>query len=176
VAAPPFSEWILYVGFVNAMRAARGGDYAGRFKHAATAWFQARDLRWLGGPWQGFFPGGAVEPPVKGLIDLGEKFLHRSFQGEAILSLGKGLEFFHHRAGGLVNIMPFTCMPGMVVGGLTQNFRDAAGGMPSLNLSYDGQSQTNTQARLEAFMYQVKNFYDRHGDLSQRERPGMRSL
>jgi predicted nucleotide-binding protein (sugar kinase/HSP70/actin superfamily) len=89
---------------------------------------------------------------------LGEKFLDRSFQGEAILSLGKGLEFYRHGASGLVNIMPFTCMPGMIVGGLTNSLRAQAGGMPVLNLAFDGQSQTNTQARLEAFMYQVHNF------------------
>ena len=161
VEAPPFAEWIYYVGFVNAMRAARGGDWAGRFKNRAISWFQARDQKKLAGPWRGFFHQGAVDPPVGGLISLGEKFLHRSFQGEAILSLGKGMEFFHAQASGLVNIMPFTCMPGMVVGGLIENFREACQGMPSLNLSFDGQSQTNTQARLEAFMYQVKSFRDR---------------
>jgi predicted nucleotide-binding protein (sugar kinase/HSP70/actin superfamily) len=161
VAAPPFAEWIFYVGFVNAMRAGRGGDWRARMKNALIGWFQTCDLKSLARPWHGFFHQGAVDPPVRGVIKLGEKFLHRSFQGEAILSLGKGMEFYHHQACGLVNIMPFTCMPGMVVGGLTQNFRDACDGMPSLNLSYDGQSQTNTQARLEAFMYQVKVFHQR---------------
>jgi predicted nucleotide-binding protein (sugar kinase/HSP70/actin superfamily) len=54
--------------------------------------------------------------------------------------------------------MPFTCMPGMVVGGLSQRLREQCGGLPLLNLAFDGQSQTNTQARLEAFMYQVSHF------------------
>jgi predicted nucleotide-binding protein (sugar kinase/HSP70/actin superfamily) len=116
------------------------------------------DFNRLAKQWQGFFPGGAKEPPIASVIDLGEKFLNRTFQGEAILSLGKGLEYFEHGARGLVNIMPFTCMPGMVVGGLTNNLRLEAKGMPAINLAYDGQSQTNTQARLEAFMYQVHNF------------------
>ncbi|MDR2947344.1 MAG: acyl-CoA dehydratase activase [Candidatus Adiutrix sp.] len=162
VSAPPFSEWIFYTGLVNAMRAWRGGDRRKWFMAKAIGWVQARELKKLAAPWRGFFHQGAVDPPVKGVVNYGEKFLHRSFQGEAILSLGKGMEFFRHRASGLVNIMPFTCMPGMVVGGLTQEFREACSGMPSLNLSFDGQSQTNTQARLEAFMYQVKTFQDRH--------------
>ena len=161
VSAPPFSEWIFYVGYVNAMRAARRGDWKARINASLISWFQGRDLKKMAGPWHGFFHQGAIDPPVSTVINLGEKFLHRSFQGEAILSLGKGMEFYHHQASGLVNIMPFTCMPGMVVGGLTQNFREACDGMPSLNLSYDGQSQTNTQARLEAFMYQVKSFRQR---------------
>ena len=161
VVAPPFSEWIFYVGFVNSMRAARSGDWKKRLKNSLIGWVQARDLGKLASAWNGFFPDGAIEPPIKEVIDLGERFLDRSFQGEAILSLGKGMEFYHHQASGLVNIMPFTCMPGMVVGGLTPNFREACDGMPSLNLSFDGQSQTNTQARLEAFMYQVKSFQQR---------------
>ncbi|MDR1922722.1 MAG: acyl-CoA dehydratase activase [Candidatus Adiutrix sp.] len=161
VVAPPFSEWIFYVGFVNAMRAQRNGDWRARLKNALISYVQARDLKKMAAPWRDFFAGGAVDPPVAEVIDFGEKFLHRSFQGEAILSLGKGVEFFRRQAAGLVNIMPFTCMPGMVVGGLTENFREACQGMPSLNLSFDGQSQTNTQARLEAFMYQVKDFHAR---------------
>lgn len=162
VIAPPFSEWIFYTGYVNAMRAGRRGDWRKQLYAKTIGWFQSRDLKKLAAPWRGFFHLGAIDPPVKKVVHLGENFLHRSFQGEAILSLGKGMEFFHHRASGLINIMPFTCMPGMVVGGLTQNFRDACSGMPSLNLSFDGQSQTNTQARLEAFMYQVKTFHQRH--------------
>ncbi len=172
VVAPPFAEWVFYVGFVNAMRAGRGGDWPGRLKHMLISWVQSRDLKTLAKPWHGFFHQGAIDPPVKGVVKLGEKFLHRSFQGEAILSLGKGLEFYQHEACGLVNIMPFTCMPGMVVGGLTQNFRDACEGMPSLNLSFDGQSQTNTQARLEAFIYQVKSFHERRLDAPRKGRKG----
>jgi predicted CoA-substrate-specific enzyme activase len=163
VLAPTFAEWIFYVGYINAMRAGRRGDWPARLKHKFIGWLQSRDLKKLAGPWHGFFHLGAVDPPVRGVVAQGEKFLHRSFQGEAILSLGKGMEFYHRQAAGLVNIMPFTCMPGMVVGGLTQTFREACDGLPSLNLSFDGQSQTNTQARLEAFMYQVKFFQAGHG-------------
>ncbi len=163
VVAPPFIEWVFYVGYVNAMRAGRRGDWRGWLKNKGFAWLQNRELKKLARPWRGFFHQGAVDPPVKGVVAAGEQFLHRSFQGEAILSLGKGVEFFHHRASGLVNIMPFTCMPGMVVGGLIQDFRKTCSGLPALNLSFDGQSQTNTQARLEAFMYQVQSFRERPG-------------
>jgi predicted nucleotide-binding protein (sugar kinase/HSP70/actin superfamily) len=161
VMAPPFTEWVLYLNFLMAMRARRVGDWKKRLAAGAVGWAQRREMKRLAAPWRGFFHFGAVDPPIAEVIGFGEKFIHRSFQGEAILSLGKGMEFFHHQAAGLVNIMPFTCMPGMVVGGLTQSFRAAAGGLPSLNLSFDGQSQTNTQARLEAFIGQAKSFHAR---------------
>ncbi len=172
VAVPPFIEWVFYVAYVNAMRARRRSDWRGWLKNKAIGWAQTWDLNKLARPWRGFFHQGAVDPPVKGVVSHGEKFLHRSFQGEAILSLGKGVEYFHHRASGLVNIMPFTCMPGMVVGGLIQDLREACEGLPAINLSFDGQSQTNTQARLEAFMYQAASFQKRHLDRGSRSRAG----
>jgi predicted nucleotide-binding protein (sugar kinase/HSP70/actin superfamily) len=159
VLAPPFIEWVFYLNFVRAMRARRAGDWKKRLAAGAVDFLERRDLKKLARPWKGFFHLGGAEPPMDGLIGQAEKFVHRSVQGEAILSLGTGLEFFHLGAAGLVNIMPFTCMPGMVVGGLTQKFREACQNLPCLNLSFDGQSQTNTQARLEAFIGQVKAFY-----------------
>ncbi|MDR2443232.1 MAG: acyl-CoA dehydratase activase [Deltaproteobacteria bacterium] len=158
ILCPPFSEWIFYVGFVNAMRAKRVGKWLKTMAFNLTSLIQGLDLNRLAKAWRGFFPDGATDPPVSEVIDFGERFLNRAFQGEAILSLGKGLEFFQHGAKGLVNVMPFTCMPGMIVSGLTSDLRDQASGMPAINLAFDGQSQTNTQARLEAFMYQVHNF------------------
>jgi predicted nucleotide-binding protein (sugar kinase/HSP70/actin superfamily) len=158
VQAPPFIEWILYTGLVNAMRAARVGDWRKRLSAVLTGLIQNRELNRLTAPWKGFHPDGAKEPPVSDVVKLGEKFMGRAFQGEAILSMGKSLEYFEHGAQGLVNIMPFTCMPGMVVGGLTNRLRAEAAGMPAINLAFDGQSQTNTQARLEAFMFQARNF------------------
>jgi predicted nucleotide-binding protein (sugar kinase/HSP70/actin superfamily) len=52
--------------------------------------------------------------------------------------------------------MPFTCMPGTIVNALLKRFREDHRNIPFLNLSYDGQEQTNTRTRLEAFMYQVQ--------------------
>jgi predicted CoA-substrate-specific enzyme activase len=158
IETPPFTEWIFYTGHVNSMRANRQGQWKKRLAAILTGLVQHRELSKLSKSWKGFFPDGGKEPPIDSIIKLGERFVDRSFQGEAILSLGKGLEFYKRGARGLVNIMPFTCMPGMVVGALTGHLREEASGMPAISLAYDGQSQTNTQARLEAFMYQVSNF------------------
>ncbi|MDR0548526.1 MAG: acyl-CoA dehydratase activase [Deltaproteobacteria bacterium] len=161
VLAPPFTEWVFYTGFVNSMRAARQGLWKKRFQAALTILVQDFDQGSLAKPWSGFFPTGAKDPSIREIVGLGENFLPRAFQGEAILSLGKGLEFYHQGASGLVNIMPFTCMPGMIVGGLTSRLRAKAGGLPVLSLAYDGQSQANAhEARLEAFMLQAKNFHN----------------
>ena len=152
------TEWVSYVNFVNTMRAQRKGLWFSFFK-LRTAEKMAKNLAdKLAKYWQGFLPGRAAEPPIRELINLGEKFVHRSFQGESILILAKGMELYHGGATGLVNVAPFSCMPGQVVEGLSAVFRKETGGFPLLNLYFDGQGQTNTQARLEAFAYQVKKF------------------
>jgi predicted nucleotide-binding protein (sugar kinase/HSP70/actin superfamily) len=157
VEMPPLVEWIFYTGYVNNMRAGRRGDLGKQLKTRLTLMGQDYELGRLAKPFRGFFPEGAKDPPISEVVSLGESFLDRSFQGEGILSLGKSLEFFHRGISGIVNIMPFTCMPGMVVGSLTQRFRELTDGLPLISLAFDGQSQTNTQARLEAFMFQVAN-------------------
>ncbi|MDR2405753.1 MAG: acyl-CoA dehydratase activase [Deltaproteobacteria bacterium] len=158
VEVPPLIEWIFYTGFVNNMRAKRAGNLERRLKTRLTLMVQDYELKRLERSFNGLFKDLERDPPVSDVVRLGERFLDKSFQGEGILSLGKGLEFYERGTRGLVNIMPFTCMPGTVVGSLSTRFRELAGGMPLLNLAFDGQSQTNTQARLEAFMYQVENF------------------
>ena len=57
--------------------------------------------------------------------------------------------------------MPFTCMPGTVVNSLFNRFREEHDNIPFLALAYDGQEQTHTLTRLEAFMYQVRQFQKR---------------
>ena len=69
--------------------------------------------------------------------------------------MGKSEDFAHKGACGMVNIIPFTCMPGNIVESLLKRFRERHDNMPVLNIACDGQEDTNTLARMEAFMYQV---------------------
>jgi hypothetical protein len=53
-------------------------------------------------------------------------------------------------------------MPGTIVSTLLKRYREEHNNIPILNMAYDGQEQTNTLTRLEAFMYQAKEFKDRN--------------
>jgi predicted nucleotide-binding protein (sugar kinase/HSP70/actin superfamily) len=81
---------------------------------------------------------------------------------EAVLSVGKAVELAHDGAAGILNVLPFTCMPGVITAGLAPRIRQDLGGIPWLDLSYDMQQSTNLQTRLEAFMYQAVQFQRRH--------------
>jgi predicted nucleotide-binding protein (sugar kinase/HSP70/actin superfamily) len=77
---------------------------------------------------------------------------------EAGLTLGKAVELAKKGLCGIVNVMPFGCMPGIVVAGMAPRFRADLNNIPWLDISYDAQGGTNVNTRLEAFMYQAKQF------------------
>jgi predicted CoA-substrate-specific enzyme activase len=157
---PPISEWLLYVNYTAKKRAWGGGHYRHLLQILLKEFFQKRDEHRI----EHLFAGclrNLKEPPIAETIKLAHGYLDPSFEGEAILSIGKSRDFVRKGAVGLVNIMPFTCMPGTVVNSLFKRFREEHDNIPFLNLAYDGQEQTHTRTRLEAFMYQVRQFRDR---------------
>lgn len=85
----------------------------------------------------------------------------KGLESEAGLSLGKAVEFARKGVCGVLNIMPFSCMPGIVVAGMAPRFRADLDDIPWLDVIYDAQAGTNINTRLEAFMYQAVQFQRR---------------
>ena len=102
-----------------------------------------------------------MEPPTRTILDLAKPYVDDSFEGEAVLSIGKAIEMLHNSVGGVVNVMPFTCMPGTIVTGLMKKLREDHDQMPFISLAYDGQEDSTTITRLEAFVHQAAQFAKR---------------
>jgi predicted nucleotide-binding protein (sugar kinase/HSP70/actin superfamily) len=90
------------------------------------------------------------------LIEEGSRYIHPSFGGEAICSMGKARDFARRRVDGIVSVAPFNCMPGMTVTMLSQAFRRHHDNIPFLNLDYDGFVDSSRDAKIVSFMSQVK--------------------
>ncbi|MBW1991204.1 MAG: CoA activase [Deltaproteobacteria bacterium] len=157
---PPISEWLLYVNYTSKKRALLSRRYKNYFQILLKEYFQHKDEHALEHIWHGSIRN-LKEPSIRQTLEMAAGYLHPSFEGEAILSMGKSRDFVLKGVSGLVNIMPFTCMPGTVVNSLFKRFREENDNIPFLNLAYDGQEQTHTRTRLEAFMYQVRQFHSR---------------
>jgi predicted nucleotide-binding protein (sugar kinase/HSP70/actin superfamily) len=82
---------------------------------------------------------------------------------EAVLSMGRAVDYASVGAHGILNVLPFSCMPGIIVGGMAPRIRRDLQQIPWLDLPYDAQKETNIRTRLEAFMYQVHQFRRRTG-------------
>jgi predicted nucleotide-binding protein (sugar kinase/HSP70/actin superfamily) len=77
---------------------------------------------------------------------------------EGVLTMGRALDFAARGACGILNVFPFSCMPGIVVAAMAPRLRRRFAGLPWLDLSYDGQENTNIRTRLGAFMHQARRF------------------
>jgi predicted nucleotide-binding protein (sugar kinase/HSP70/actin superfamily) len=109
-----------------------------------------------------------LEKPLKGFLredkeagiydiwDNAEPYIIKWF-GEAALSIGKSVYWIKNGADGIINVFPFTCIPGNIVNAISKRIREEYK-IPWLNLAFDGLEQETTETRLEAFMYQAKQY------------------
>jgi predicted nucleotide-binding protein (sugar kinase/HSP70/actin superfamily) len=103
----------------------------------------------------------AYERPTGELVSLVRPYLAPEIQTEAVLTLAKAIELAHLGASGILAVMPFSCMPGLVTAAIAPRVRSDLDNIPWLDLSFDLQKATNIQTRLEAFIYQAQHFQRR---------------
>ncbi|MGB9629581.1 MAG: hypothetical protein ACPL6D_13055 [Thermodesulfobacteriota bacterium] len=157
----PLTEWILYVNTIAKRRSLKKKSFSNLLKVLLTDYYQKKDEHHLERLFKGHLRKFG-EPKTRSIFRKAKPYLDSSFEGEAILSVGKTIDFAKRGASGIVNIMPFTCMPGTIVSTLLKRYREEHNNIPILNMAYDGQEQTNTLTRLEAFMYQAKEYQERN--------------
>jgi len=148
------AEWVYYTNFTRSRMAKRTARLRDLFTNIVQNYFQHKIEKILAEPLEQRF-GRLAEEPVEHVIELARPYLHDSFEGEAILSIGKTIEYHHNGFGGVINVMPFTCMPSTVVATQTMRVSADCANMPILNLSFDGQEDATLTTRLEAFVEQV---------------------
>lgn len=154
---PPISEWFLYLNYTSRRYSLRNKRFANFWRTYITELVQKRDEHKLAH----IFDGSLVnhpEPPISKTLQAAKPYLDDSFEGEAVLSVGKCADYIKKGVSGLVNVMPFTCMPGTIVGAVMKRYREDHNNIPFLNMAYDGQEETNTLTRLEAFMHQARQY------------------
>jgi predicted nucleotide-binding protein (sugar kinase/HSP70/actin superfamily) len=148
------AEWIYYTNLVRSNKARRNGHYKSLFVNKTMNHFQLKIERKLAEPLEAKF-GKLAEDPVEHVISLAEPFIDQTFEGEAVLSVGKTIEYYQQGLGGVVNVMPFTCMPSTIVSTQTMQISAVCDDMPILNITFDGQEDSILPTRLEAFVAQV---------------------
>ncbi len=151
----PFGEWILYQNHTNIDAAKRKGKLSEYFSCLTTHFVQTRIEHKYASVFEGYLKT-LHEPPIKETLALALPYLRATFQGEAILSMGKSVDFTRHGVSGLLNAMPFNCMPGTIVSALLKKFSEDYAGFPYISMSYDGNEQAGAITRLEAFMHQAE--------------------
>jgi predicted CoA-substrate-specific enzyme activase len=150
----PIAEWINYVNYMGKKKSTQKKRLSSLLKLVITDHIQKKDEHRIEEIFSKYLRYGR-EPQIRHVIHEASPYIHESFEGEAILSVGKSIDFIQKGASGIINAMPFTCMPGTISSAVMKLLQNQYG-VPILNVAYDGQGLTNISTRLEAFMHQVK--------------------
>jgi predicted nucleotide-binding protein (sugar kinase/HSP70/actin superfamily) len=153
----PMLEWFYFTVWGAQTRARRAGRIGDWLKAILSESVQRFDEARLVRPLQHML-ACPHEPPVAGLMANARPYYEPLLGTEAALSVGKAIDFARHGLCGVINLLPFSCMPGIVVTGLAEAIRADHAHIPWLDVIYDAQGGTNLQTRLEAFMFQARQF------------------
>jgi predicted nucleotide-binding protein (sugar kinase/HSP70/actin superfamily) len=157
----PAYEWFFYLNFRQEMRSKLEGDLKLRLKSKLQRRVMKSDENRILAAFDGFLRN-PHEPSTDNMIFYAKPYLDKSLEGEAIMTIGKVVDFIRKGLSGIVSVMPFTCMPGTIAYSLMKRVRENEVEIPFLNMVYDGFEQSNALIRLEAFMHQSKQFSIKH--------------
>ena len=159
----PVEEWLYYVNQMGLRKAVNKFRSMPFSKKAAseilsifvTGLVQKRIEHEFSKPFNGFLKT-VNEPSTKKIFANASPYLHNSFEGEAILSMGKAVDLVKSGASGIISVMPFGCMPGTIVSALLKGLKQDTD-IPCLSIAYDG-AETCSEIQLEAFMHQAGEY------------------
>jgi predicted CoA-substrate-specific enzyme activase len=114
---PPVSEWILYTTFTSGRKIKQEKQIQNFLDHYLTKKFQLSTEHKFSKLFLGTLKN-LPDPAIETIVSYGRPYIHDTFEGEAILSIGKSIDFYKKGASGIINIMPFGCMPGTIVSAL----------------------------------------------------------
>ncbi len=156
VVMPTLQEWLNYTAQERREICWENGRLLALLKE----WFGELVARWDERRIARIFEGAIEHMPREArsteVVELGSRYIDPSIKGEAILSMGRAVEYVHEGLNGVVNVSPFGCMPGALVTGLMERFRKEHDGVPVLNLAFDGVDQSTDDTLLEAFVHQAR--------------------
>ena len=153
-------EWFLYTNEMHKETSLQERKLSDYFKNRARNLFQEIVEKKLEEPFKNLIQG-FEEPSTEEILQLGEKYVHRSLRGESILSIGKIIHSIKRGRDGAVNVMPFTCMPGNLVSAIATKIEKGYPGFPLLSLSYDGSPQANYLNKIRTFVSQAENYHQK---------------
>lgn len=161
------SEWIEYTTHTSiedslaAARARPGLDSYGRL---AKDWLTGRYQRLVAGalglPFRDLLRG-RFDHETRHLLHEVDGIFSNHINGEAILSIGGALAFAKDGFNGVVNAMPFTCMPSTIASSILKVVLRQK--VPYVDMIYDGTILPNRETNLATFVFQARQNLEGRG-------------
>ena len=103
---------------------------------------------------------GFDDTPAKEIVSNGEEYIRHYIGGEAIVSMGKAVDYAKRGLDGIISVIPFNCMPGLTVAGFIPKFRKDNNNIPFVSIEYDGFQDSTREIIIDTFVAQVKDRYE----------------
>jgi predicted CoA-substrate-specific enzyme activase len=159
----PLMEWIYYTNFTRMRHAKIDREYLNLAQNLVKNKVQMIMEHRMARPFHGIIEY-LEETQTRGVLDNANLYVDESFEGETVLSVGKTLDYYQQGVDGVLNLMPFGCMPGTIVTAILKKIREDYDNIPIISLAFDGTQHAGSQTRLEAFMHQAKHYMQmKHG-------------
>lgn len=142
----PIAEWVLYTSYIKGILLKTAPDMGALVKRL-RAWLEHR---FFFEKWEHHYYGIAEpllfdrkEHSIADVVETGASYLPRQFEGESILTLGRGELFVtRDKASALVNVGPMFCMPGTITSSIFPKI-ERKHKIPVVSLFYDGSGDPN---------------------------------
>lgn len=159
----PFSEWFIYSTYRYTRDSKWKGDYLGVLKSKIQQYAQHASYHKLFHAVEELVDA-EKEVSVEEMLELSAPYVHRDYDGDPVLAIGTASALTKKGVSGICNVLPFTCMPGTLICSVADVFRKDHGNIPWVDYAYDGQEDASIETRLQAFMYQVKEYQKQGND------------
>jgi len=157
----PIAEWVSYSSYRYTRDSKWRRNHVARFKSQLQGFIQHRIEEKMVKAVERHLSLGPIVH-VKDMLEHCDTYIHHDYDGDPPLSIGTVSILSKSILSGVVNILPFTCMPGALNTSITGLFRKDHDDIPWENFAYDGQTDASIESRFQAFMHQAKEYGARH--------------
>jgi predicted CoA-substrate-specific enzyme activase len=157
VVVGPFAEWIYYSTYRFTRDSRWKNDQKGIIKSKIQGFGQdviANSL--LKGIKK--FTDHEKDVSLHDMLKLCNSYVNEFYDGDPPIAMGTSVALTQRGVSGLAAILPFTCMPGTLIASVSDSFRKDHNNIPFINIAYDGQDSVSLDTRLQAFVFQVKEY------------------
>jgi predicted CoA-substrate-specific enzyme activase len=157
VVIGPFSEWIFYSTYRFTRDSRWKNDKKGVIKSKIQGLGQdviaSTLLRGIKK-----FTDHEKDVSLHDMLRLCNTYVNQFYDGDPPIAMGSSVALANRGVSGLAAILPFTCMPGTLIAAVSDSFRKDHNNIPFINIAYDGQDTVSLDTRLQAFVFQVKEY------------------
>lgn len=153
----PFSEWFIYSSYRATRDSRWKGDTMGIIKSKIQEFSQHVSYKKLIHSVEELVDVDK-EISLETMMELTMPYVHKDYDGDPVMAIGTASALTKKGIAGICNVLPFTCMPGTLICSISDVFRKDHNNIPWVDFAFDGQDDSSAETRMQAFMYQVKEY------------------